>query len=126
MVNYFRALVCTSKCVCFHMLSLKFKKEKPVFLCIGIHMYECTHKLYFIEVEDNDCFLKDNRLHFNTSFKNLMMFFICSYPKWMQLLFSSDLMKRNTLNHLFFIFSISLVRYHSLKIGLRKLSCVSR
>lgn len=85
-------------------------------------MYECTHALCFIEMEDNDCFLKDNRLHFNATFKNLMIFFIYSYPKWIQLLFSSDLMKRN---YLFFILNIILVRYHSLKIGLRKLSCVS-
>lgn len=63
------------------MLSLKFKKEKPVFLCISIHMYECTHTLYFIEMEYNDYFLKDNRLHFNTSCKNLMMFFYLFLPQ---------------------------------------------
>lgn len=108
--------------ICCH---LNLKKKNLWFLCISIHMHECTCTLYFIEMEYNDCFLKDNRLHFNTSCKNLIMFFIYFYPKWMQLLFSSGLVERNTLNHLFFFLSISLVRYHSLKLGQRKLSCVS-
>lgn len=74
----------TKVCLFPHAVT-SIKKTPNLCLCTFTYICMCINRHYIS--------LKLNQIRFNTSFKNLVMFFSFYDPKWLQLLLSSDLMK---------------------------------